>query len=484
MRAFLIIVALLAAPSATAEDRASRAALQAALALDGRYDGPIDGAWGPASARAADGADRGTLLRRLSHEWTAAGWRPVRGPENGPGALVPMGLLRPGSGEGLEYVTPGGDLSVAFVRRDGTGTMALHHWLERSAAGPLEREDDPGRLVSEGRLADGTRVHLWSHFRSELDARTVVVRWRAPETRRARLVTASIATGAVPSPAVPARARIAGAPRSSLVPPPRPARAAEPVRLAAIRPAPRAAQAADLAEAARPEADLPELEEVSVQPELPAAPGPAMPGPPPGTVIGTGTGFFVGPRQIVTNAHVVGPCASIRTAGGLPVTLAATDIERDLALVVAETASEAWMPLQGEEPVRLGAPVRVIGFPFGGAYHDGVSVTSGLVSARGASWVGAERLMISAPIQPGNSGGPVLATSGEVIGVVTSRLNSADGTPLAELPQNMAYAVPAAALADFLQDSEYDPPAREARGIEEGLPEDAERAVVHLLCMS
>ena len=527
MRALLLLVGLIAALSSPvlSQSRGDSAAMQAALALGGRYEGPIDGDWGPASARAAQGVDRSGLLGELAHEWTAAGWRPVRGPDQGPGALAPMGLLRRDSGgEGVEYITPGGDLSLAFIRRDGTGTMSLHGWLERSAASAVTRTDEPGRLVSRGRLPDGTRVHLASYFRSELDARTVVVRWRAGEARRARLLTASIAPGAATLPAVPAgighAPSVAGAPLASLVPPPRPgslaaAQAIPEPAPAAIRPEPRSGAVEDalrevLAEApepARPEgrdgrpgeiaredagedtvievaAPVSEIEEAEEEAPAGRAGVAAMPGPDPGTVIGTGTGFFVSPDRLITNAHVVAPCESMTTASGIPVRLLAVDSERDLALMQSKEAAASWMPLGADETPLLGAPVRVLGFPFGGAYHDGVSVTSGLVSARGASWVGAERLMISAPIQPGNSGGPVLSTGGEVIGVVTSRLNSADGTSFSELPQNMAYAVPTAALRDFLQDAEAEPAAAEPLDMEEGIPRHAERAVVHLLCLS
>ena len=594
MRAVLLLLALCALPFASAADgRGTNAALQAALALEGRYTGPIDGSWGPASERAMRGLDRQGLLGALSQEWSAAGWRPIRGPDGGPGVLAPMGLLRQGrAAEGVEYVSPGGNLSLGFVRRDGTGTMALHSWLERSSPGGVVQTDQLGRLVTEGRLGDGTRIYMWSHFRSELDARTVVIRWRGGEARRARLLTASVVSGAPVAPVVPAPGPIVNegplgpeislrplrrpidaptlaalpdspvepqpeAPEDAAVEPetpeaeepaptevaeapgrtppnPAPFESADPA-LAAIRPEPRDdavpapviggvlpqdAPADDEAERAETpvEDDVPAepsepvvaeapVEEVveedepievaaapSDVPEAPEEPevagppmpppGEAMPLPEPGTVIGTGTGFYVGPDKVITNAHVIAPCNSVVTAAGAPMELRAVDSGRDLALLYTPVEAAAWMPLGPEETPLLGSPVRVLGFPFGGAYHDGVSVTSGLVSARGASWVGPERLMISAPIQPGNSGGPVLSTAGEVIGVVTSRLNSADGTPFSELPQNMAYAVPTAALRDFLSDAEAEPEATEPRAIDAGIPRDAEAAVVHLLCLS
>lgn len=576
MRVILLLIALCATTlTAAAQGRGGHAALQAALALEGHYAGPIDGAWGPASERAARGLDRQGLLGALAHEWSAAGWRPLRGPDGGPGVLAPMGLLRQGrAAEGVEYVSPGGDLSLGFVRRDGTGTMALHSWLERSSPGGVIQTDELGRLITRGRLGDGTRIYMWSHFRSELDARTVVIRWRGGEARRARLLTASVVTGEPVTPTVPPPGPIVNegplGPEVSLRPPERPYEApvlvalpdtpdgtpeqaaaempevedptpvelaAAPERpqpapdpfesadpaLAAIRPEPRETAAAapiiggvvpqdetDLAETPSdevPDGAEPAVAEAAPDEEAPAeddpievaaapsdlpeddgppmsAPGEAMPLPEPGTVIGTGTGFYVGPDKVVTNAHVIAPCNGIVTASGAPMELRAVDSGRDLALLYTPVEAAAWMPLGPEESPLLGSPVRVLGFPFGGAYHDGVSVTSGLVSARGASWVGPERLMISAPIQPGNSGGPVLATSGEVIGVVTSRLNSADGTPLSELPQNMAYAVPTAALRDFLREAEAEPEATEPRAIDAGIPRDAEAAVVHLLCLS
>ena len=62
------------------------------------------------------------------------------------------------------------------------------------------------------------------------------------------------------------------------------------------------------------------------------------------------------------------------------------------------------------------------------------------------SWSDSHQIQISAPVQRGNSGGPVLDGSGHVIGVVVSKLNPV----LGDLPQNVNFAIKASTAANFL----------------------------------
>ena len=93
--------------------------------------------------------------------------------------------------------------------------------------------------------------------------------------------------------------------------------------------------------------------------------------------------------------------------------------------------------------------------------------------------------MISAPIQPGNSGGPLVNAHGAVIGVVVSRVDDLvilenTGT----LPQNMNFAVRNDTLTDFLRGAQVMFPAATGEGfkLDEGVPDSFAQAVVPIYC--
>jgi len=93
----------------------------------------------------------------------------------------------------------------------------------------------------------------------------------------------------------------------------------------------------------------------------------------------------------------------------------------------------------------------VVGFPLPGLLTSLPSVTSGAVTALAGIRDDVRFYQISAPVQPGNSGGPVLDNSGNVIGVVQSKLNAllvvrATG----DIPQNVNFAIKSSVAQNFL----------------------------------
>jgi S1-C subfamily serine protease len=74
------------------------------------------------------------------------------------------------------------------------------------------------------------------------------------------------------------------------------------------------------------------------------------------------------------------------------------------------------------------------------------NVTTGVVTALAGPLDDPHQIQISAPVQPGNSGGPVLDGSGYLIGVVVSKLNPVFG----DVPQNVNFAIKASTAANFL----------------------------------
>jgi S1-C subfamily serine protease len=236
-----------------------------------------------------------------------------------------------------------------------------------------------------------------------------------------------------------------------------------------------------------------------------AGPGAKPPPLPPGTgpfgrtpegggrrAASSGTGFVVGTGRVLTNHHVAQGCAEVRvrTAGGreLTATLAATDPQRDLALLTVQ-GGDPGPPLafrSGPE-LRRGEGVVTYGFPLAGLLSSGPTLTTGEVSALSGLRDNPRQFQISAPVQPGNSGGPLLDGSGNVVGVVVSKLNAQRvARATGDIPQNVNFAVKGAEAVDFLRRNGVQPRLAHSAGPPRGAAEVGEVAhpsTVFLRCM-
>ena len=206
----------------------------------------------------------------------------------------------------------------------------------------------------------------------------------------------------------------------------------------------------------------------------------------------SGTGFVVGTRQILTNDHVAQGCAEmrVRTAGGLDLTatVAANDPQRDLALLTVQ-GGDPGPPLafrSGPE-VRRGEGVVTYGFPLAGLLSSGPTLTTGDVSALAGLRDNPRQFQISAPVQPGNSGGPLLDGSGNVVGVVVSKLNAQRvARSTGDIPQNVNFAVKGTEAVDFLRRNGVQPRLAHSAGAPRGAAEVGEVAhpsTVFLRCV-
>jgi S1-C subfamily serine protease len=189
-----------------------------------------------------------------------------------------------------------------------------------------------------------------------------------------------------------------------------------------------------------------------------AAPGTTAPGTsaPPSAPArgGTGTGFYVNRQgHVLTNAHVAGKCREITVTrqGGAPVaaTLVKSDTANDLAVLVTQP-SPAVAAFRGR-PVRAGEAVVAYGFPLTGMLASGGIVTNGSISALSGLGDDSRYLQISAPVQPGNSGGPLLDSNGNIVGIVTASIReSAVSRQTGAIPQNINFALKADVARTFL----------------------------------
>ena len=166
----------------------------------------------------------------------------------------------------------------------------------------------------------------------------------------------------------------------------------------------------------------------------------------------SGSGFVVSPNTIVTNSHVVDNCSKIlirqRTFETLATVLASTQRD-DLALLSIPKGLQITVPIR--QVAVLGEDVMLAGYPLPGLLSSDLIVTSGQVNSLAGIGNDPTLLQISAPIQPGNSGGPLVDKSGGIVGVVVSKLNVAGLANITgDIAQNVNFAIKPEILRLFL----------------------------------
>jgi S1-C subfamily serine protease len=175
----------------------------------------------------------------------------------------------------------------------------------------------------------------------------------------------------------------------------------------------------------------------------------------------SGSGFVVSKSaHIVTNNHVVTNCVGDihgNLAGQAPVKLrvVSTDEENDLALLQgAKKFKEKDIATIRATAVNSGDQVVAIGYPLHGLLTSDMTVTTGIISSLAGLHNDTRFLQISAPVQPGNSGGPLHDSSGNVVGVVSAKLDALRMVKATgDIPQNINFAIKTGALRDFLDNS-------------------------------
>mgnify|MGYP005629668057 FL=1 len=192
----------------------------------------------------------------------------------------------------------------------------------------------------------------------------------------------------------------------------------------------------------------------------------------------TGTGFIVSADgYILTNNHVVAGCKEVHIKP-LVVPVVATDAKRDLALLKVGANFKRFATFR-DGAIRKGESVVVAGFPLHGVLASDLKITTGTVSGLAGPGNNATLLQLSAPIQKGNSGGPLLDLSGHVIGVVVSKLDALKmARATGDIPQNVNFAIKGDVAHAFL--AEHDVAVVTAQSTADLPPADvAERAQLY-----
>lgn len=151
--------------------------------------------------------------------------------------------------------------------------------------------------------------------------------------------------------------------------------------------------------------------------------------------VSLGSGFIVAPNIVVTNYHVVSDAkrGTLKFVGDKDIysisRIVATDPKSDIALLEVNGLNAPPLSLGADEPPQVGDDIYVIGSPKG---FEGTFSRGNVSGIREIDDV--QHLQITAPISEGSSGGPVLNSSGQVVGVAVATYKGG---------QNLNFAIPA-----------------------------------------
>jgi S1-C subfamily serine protease len=160
----------------------------------------------------------------------------------------------------------------------------------------------------------------------------------------------------------------------------------------------------------------------------------------------TGTAFFVTwEGHLVTNHHVVRDASRVQVqveeGEFLDARVVELDLENDLALLHVEAIRRP-LRVRKTATIERGQEVFTLGYPMIALQGNEQKATFGRVNSLTGMQGDRRFTQIDVPIQPGNSGGPLINTRGEVVGVVTSMLHPRAAMDMAGVvPQNVNYAL-------------------------------------------
>lgn len=192
--------------------------------------------------------------------------------------------------------------------------------------------------------------------------------------------------------------------------------------------------------------------------------------------VAAGSGFIISTQgHLLTNYHVVEDCHQLAASRPEPqeeaclldlvrgaalecrldlgeaADIVATDAQNDLALLDGHTMADFPATFRERQGVQVGESVIAVGYPLPGLLAEGLNVTTGVVSALAGFGNDIRLAQITAPVQPGNSGGPLLDESGNVIGVVVGKLDAIKtAKATGDIPQNVNFAIKGSVVQEFL----------------------------------
>ena len=171
------------------------------------------------------------------------------------------------------------------------------------------------------------------------------------------------------------------------------------------------------------------------------------------TVIGTGF-FITDDGYLISNYHVVKAATKVRlvtSAGTVDAKVVQVDAANDLALLKADGKFSP-LPVAASRSAHLGGTVATIGFPDPSLQGFSPKLAKGEIASLSGAGDDPRYFQISVPVQPGNSGGALVDERGNVIGIVSAKLDASTALAMSgSLPENVNYAVKSSLLLSFLE---------------------------------
>ena len=409
--------------------------LQAALAFEGYYNGLLDGDWGPRSRDAMQRyslSEFGTsseewhmafLASTFFDEWTDNGWVVEYIPSLGMSFLTPerAKINQPPSKNFVNWRHSNSTLAYSIGIHDRSTAQSLHDYTSNwhDSTKPLYAVRKSNFAVTAAKKSDGSILYTRSNL-VRGNWSTIMLSAKPWDEPTLNAVAASITVGRSPQVIFTEGGRLEQAIR----------------------------QTAALLEGDK--STEPPQHDAEVSAEV-AEPSEAN------SSASSGTGFFVSEQgYVLTNAHVVDGCSRV-TVDEAPATVIEKDSDFDLALLKTEMAANKSIASFSAAPARLNSDVTVVGYPYAGLL-GGLNVTRGSVSSLKGLGGNPTTMQITAPVQMGNSGGPLVGNSGEIVGVIVSKIDAlkfADAT--GDLPQSVNYAIRGEIAKLFLSQNGVNP---------------------------
>ena len=194
----------------------------------------------------------------------------------------------------------------------------------------------------------------------------------------------------------------------------------------------------------------------------------------------SGTAFFINSRgHLLTNNHVVQGCELSKISYGnkdYDARLIATDETLDLALLKVDIKPKSFFVFSKDEVKKLNK-VYVAGYPLGKGLSDDLKISSGIVSSLKGYQDNSNEIQIDAPINRGNSGGPIVNENGDLVAIAVSGL-AKDQT------EGINFGIKSSAAETFLRSNKINPKKSMYAGIKDNdkLLEILEEGTVYTYC--